>query len=651
MKLERMVLRNFRQYYGEQMVEFARSSDRSVTVIHGINGAGKTSFFLGMNWCLYGTKVDDIIIIDNIGQLISKEAVNQAKPGDTVSTEVELRFTHNGERYVVRRKLKGLKQSDNTLLVDDYDEFMMQRIGADGQAFKISNPIGMMNAILPANVREYFLFDGEKIDNFAKPQSAEQVREAIYLVLNIEILERAHRHLSNSARDYRKKLKQVSSDELGALIEQLNEVVEKRDRAVERQSELKQSIKLAEEKVAEIEDRLRQIQNVKSLQEKRERLEKDVNRNRKELEEIKEEIAKQATSAYPALAIPAIQVAMNMLDEKRSRGEIPSGIRQQFIQDLLAEMVCICGRPFSEHGSEHSRLLSLLNHSMPGSIEDEIMNTHVVLGIIPSECRDQIGQIDRLMTKRTALIEYIQQLEGELDDLGRQLKDSPLEEVSQLERKRGEFKADVDNYLVEIGSLSTSVQECSKDIDDLEKSITKARKQATEEQILSLKSTLAQRAADAINEIYHAFADEKRKEVEAETRKIFKTLVWKDSHFQDVKLDPDFNLDVIDRYGKSARPELSAGERQVLSLSFIAAMAKISEDEAPLVIDTPFGRLSSHHRNSITENLPKLAHQLILFVTDEELRDEARANLEPYIGAEYRLEFDRMTSCTEIVEI
>ena len=56
-------------------------------------------------------------------------------------------------------------------------------------------------------------------------------------------------------------------------------------------------------------------------------------------------------------------------------------------------------------------------------------------------------------------------------------------------------------------------------------------------------------------------------------------------------------------------------------------MVQISEEEAPIVMDTPFGRLSSDHRSSITENLPKLTPQLVLFVTDEELRDEARKNL------------------------
>jgi DNA sulfur modification protein DndD len=68
-------------------------------------------------------------------------------------------------------------------------------------------------------------------------------------------------------------------------------------------------------------------------------------------------------------------------------------------------------------------------------------------------------------------------------------------------------------------------------------------------------------------------------------------------------------------------------------------------------MDTPFGKLSSEHRASITENLPRLTPQLVLFVTDEELRDEARKNLEGRIGKEYRLIFDPKISCTTIEEV
>jgi len=162
---------------------------------------------------------------------------------------------------------------------------------------------------------------------------------------------------------------------------------------------------------------------------------------------------------------------------------------------------------------------------------------------------------------------------------------------------------------------------------------------------------LAKAGAKAIEDRYKGFADEMRTKIEAEAHKIFQQLIWKESHFEQVTLNKKYHLEVVDRYGKPARGDLSYGERQVLSLAFIAAISKVSGEEAPLVMDTPFGRLSSEHRENITANIPQLTSQLVLFVTNEEFHGGTRANLEPFIGKEYRLSFNDTTSSTDILEV
>jgi DNA sulfur modification protein DndD len=651
MRLERILLEHFRQYHGKQALSFAKTKDRNVTIIHGINGAGKTSLFLALNWCLYGRNVENIKIIDNVGELVSKEAVRLASPGDEVKASVQITFLHNGDRYMVKRILSGSKLLTGTLAFNDLDQFTMMRQRPDGKAEQIKNPLGSLNAILPVNAREYFFFDGEKIDNFAKPEAASQVKDAIFQVLRIEMLERSQRHLGKSAELYRKELKQVTGGELREFLEKDEELRREREKAINRKEELEQEIKSARAKVKDIDDKLRDSQNAKTLQQQRDRLEKDLKQRRTELAAVIEEIRNIATTNYALLAQAPIQKALAILNEKRERGEIPSNIRQQFIEDLLGRMVCVCGRPFAEHGPEHEHLLDLLQKSVPSSLEDDVLNSSALLGTFSVKTQERQAIIHARMHRRTELIDIIRDVDAELDDVSRQLKGSPLEEISRLEEQRRTFTTDIDGYNLEIGALSQRIEQWGKEINDLEKKISSARKQAKQERELSLKYELAQKAADAISEMYQVHADDMRQQIETRTKEIFRSLVWKDSHFHDVQLGPDFNLEVIDRYGQSARPELSAGERQVLSLSFITAMAQVSEEEAPLVMDTPFGRLSSHHRNSIAEKLPELTSQLILFVTDEELRDEARRNIEPRIGAEYRLNFDRETSCTSIEEV
>ena len=651
MKLERITVENFRQYFGRQRLELARDSQRNVTVIHGVNGAGKTSLFLAINWCLYGKSVENVKVIGNVGELISKEAAKRARPGERVRASVAVTFSHNGERYLVGRALEGTRQADNTIDVDDADDFTMMRTRADGQAERVSNPIGTMNAILPVNVREYFLFDGEKIDTFAKPEAAAQVKQAIYLVLKLEILNRARRHLQVAAREYRQELKQTSGGELRTLIEQDEKTRAEREQAEKRIAEIEQEIKSARRKMEQIDHRLRDLGNAQALQQRRDRIERDLKQRRSELTRLVSQIRELATAAYFVLAQPAIVQTLRILDKKRERGEIPSSIRQQFVQDLLEQGRCICGRPLTDESPEQQRLLMLMKSSLPGSLEDGVLDTSAALRPFGERIGEQRADLDGAMKRRVELMDWIRGLEAELDDVGRQLKGSPEEEISRMEEQRQGFSADIDNYNIEIGSRTERIEKLTREIRRLEKAISRARKDETRQRLLSMKLDLAQRAADAIGEMYQVFADDIRKRIEDKTKEIFKLLVWKNSHFQDIRLGSDFNLEVIDRYGLPARPELSAGERQVLSLSFITSMSLISEEEAPLVMDTPFGRLSSHHRNGIAEHLPKLADQLVLFVTDEELRDQARKNLEPRIGAEYRLEFDHKTSCTEIVEV
>jgi DNA sulfur modification protein DndD len=644
MKLERLTLDNFRQYYGRQRVEFSRDDYRRVTVVHGANGAGKTSMFLAINWCLYGEGVE------NVGELISKEAIEQSEPGSLVSAIVEITFSHEAQRFLARRVLSGIKQLDGS--VEHYEQqYILMRVRWDGQGEQVSSPLTTMNAILPANVRTYFLFDGEKIDQFAKPEAASEVKDAIYLILRLEVLDRARRHLEDMARDYRRQLKQGAGTELRELIDKTERAREERDKIEKRRIELKEQTESAHRRIADIDQRLREMQSVTQLQQQRERIELDLRQRRSELEDSALIIKSLVTQGYIVAGERAANGALDLLNQKRIKGEIPSSIRQQLVQDLLDSLVCVCGRPFAKGGAEYERLLSLLKNSVPSILEDRVLTTSSLLGNFAIRISEQLSNLNDEMHRQTKLKDYIRALEAELGEIENQLRGSSREDVSRLEVRRQTYRADIEEYMLEDGMLKGRLSELTKQIEELDEEITKAEKNQEKQERLTRKLLLSQQSINAIEKEYQAFADDMRRRIEAEAKRIFKLLIWKSSHFQDIQLGNDYNLEVIDRYGRPARPELSAGERQVLSLSFITAMALVSGEESPLVMDTPFGRLSSQHRNSVTEHLPELASQLILLVTDEELRDQARSNLEPRIGAEYRLEFDPTSSCTQIVEV
>ena len=54
MRILRLKIKNFRQFYGECELEFLSDDTSRITVIHGENGSGKTSLLNAFKWVLYG---------------------------------------------------------------------------------------------------------------------------------------------------------------------------------------------------------------------------------------------------------------------------------------------------------------------------------------------------------------------------------------------------------------------------------------------------------------------------------------------------------------------------------------------------------------------------------------------------------------------
>jgi len=642
MKLDRLTVNNFRQFYGRQVLTFARSEAQNVTIVHGVNGAGKTSLFTAINWCLYGVGAE------NIGSLINRRASTEAVSGATVQASVELAFFHGGERFVAIRKVFADKRAEG--LREESSDFKLMKINVQGQAKPVDNPVNTLNAILSEKVRTYFFFDGEKIDNFARPDTSEEIREAIYQVLSLEVLTRGQGHLRDAASTLRREWKRSAPEALTDLLDQNIEKRTELERLKARQQEITAETTATRRQLESIDQRLRALEATRHLQEKLDLLKSQLTTTSEDREQLIASIRDAGSTGYIALAAPVLAAAATLLDEKRTQGEIPSAIREQLVHDLLQRGVCICGRSFAVGDDAHQQLHALLQTAVSGALEDDVLNTTSLIRALQLHAHELPVTLAGAMASKVQLDGRHDSIYAQVDDIEHQFKSSDQDEIQRLGRSREKYQADFESYQVERGSNTNQIEGLTKAIEELDRAIGAAQKKENTAAQMGRRVDLAQRSADALDTIYQTFAEDRRQRIEAEAQRIFRLLVWKDSHFQGMSLDRDYKLEVYDHWGHAARPELSAGERQVLSLAFITAMAQVSGEEAPLVMDTPFGRLSSAHRDNITANIPQLAPQLILFVTDEELRGQSLENLKPRIGAEYQLVFDHQTSSTMIEE-
>ena len=646
MKLDWIRLSDFRQFYGDHDISFSRDSSRNVTVIHGVNGAGKTALFTALNWCLYGQGAE------NIGELVSKRAVTEAPVGGNVEMQVQLGFTHEGERFTATRALSVTKTSDTDWRTRAPAEFSLANILTDGQTRRVPNATGKVESILPANVRNYFFFDGEKIDQFAHPTHEGEVRKAVRNVLKIEVLDRTRSHLDSVARGYQTSLKGLSSGGIDELLEKEESLNAEVENTRSRLAALRDEKAAAERQTREIEARLSEISEIQDWTNRRDQANENMKRLRDELEGLWRRIKDDSNLGFYRFAGKAIENSLAVVDSMRERGEIPPGIREQFVNDLLASHICICGRPIEEESEEHRRLMEVLDRSLPSELETAVLEVGGQLISVSPKGEEVLQRLRQFMQRKAQINIEQEELTATLDEVSRHLRDDEMhEDVAALEKKRVDHQRAIEQVVGNIGRLEERLENQRSQFAELKESIDKAQLSEKTAQDLQRRRSLARKSSDAVDRVLDEFASDMRDSIESEANEIFQCLTLKDSQFQEVQLGEDYHLEVIDRWGFPARSELSAGERQVLSLAFITGMSKVTGEEAPLVMDTPFGRLSSDHREAITQRIPEITDQLVILVTDEELHSQARENLVPRIGAEYLLEFDQDTGCTRVVDL
>jgi DNA sulfur modification protein DndD len=631
--LRRLRLRDFRQFRGEHEVVFASGSDRNVTVLTGVNGAGKTGLFYALNWALYG-EAETLP-----GSLVNKAAAQEPTP----RSWVEVAFVHDGSEFIARREL-GVTPSGYEREIS----FTLSRLDSGGRVKEIQDPSAYVNVILPKDARRYFFFDGERIDELSRPGHEQEVREAVRSVLKLKVLERTSQHLDDAAKDYQKALRQQGQldDEQRGLIDAAEEL----DRSIRARedelAELRQRITKLEHQVQGARAKLDRLVEIREIQAERREVEALAERLRADFDDASETLREAVGRGAAVVAASALERARAVLEEKRAAGEIPTGIRQQLIEDLLRERICICGRPLDEPATE--ALTARHGHSVSSDVAESVLNTASDIRLLQARAADTSVVLERGVARRAELREDMTDNDRRLEDISERLRGDFTEDVAQLEESRRYLEDRLRDSLVEAKVGEREMGELRAQLAKTRAQLGSLESRSVEGERAKRRWELATASAEAARVVLTHFSADMRGRIEDATDEIFKMFVWKEKQFLAVRVTEDYKLEVDDRFGTATLAGLSAGERQVLSLAFIAGMSKVTGEEAPIVIDTPFGRLSEMPVTSIVTELPKIAKQLVLFVTDREMDDEARSLIEPRIGREYSLEFDDSVGETSI---
>lgn len=653
MIIKKIILTNYRQYKGKQEIPLGFEKDKNINIIVGVNGAGKTNLLNALNWCLYGR--EDHLAESSIHHEMLNDSVRVLlKPGEKADVSVEMICENErGWGFRIIRRKEFLKGKENRILPvrEEVSAFIKLPHREDWDP---RPPEFIINyKILPYGVKDFFFFDGEKLIKLFEERTAEKVKNAILDVSQISLIDVTLDHLEKKKYEYYKESKKISPQ-----IGELNEKIEATRKGLD---ELKMEIEEYEKSKREIENSLREIENklrgyseerIKELESQYQELENERTLLREEIIGLEEELKGLLITDGPlVLCKDALEIIERLMKEKYEKGELPPPATEDFIKELLERGRCLCGADISR--GERRR-----------NVEDFLETISTISTKLDEECRrikPELKEVlevtetffDRKKTIGQRLIEKrdkLKKIEDKLRDLMIKLKNLNIEEIKSLISQKEEYEKQKEDIIATIATKNMQKEYAERQIKEWESKLKKELRKQEKLSELNTKIEIIENCINVLREIKNEILEEVRATVENFTFEYFKELIWKKQRFKEIKIDKDYTVTIINRYG--LKTSTSAGEKEILALSFMAALRKVSGFEAPVIIDTPLARISKEHRLNIANALPKYLQdtQIILLLTDEEYTEDIKRILEPRTVAKYLLQYDDEKDETRVVK-
>lgn len=630
MILHEMMLQNFRQFRGEHKIAFAHGDGGNVTVVFGENGRGKTGIYRALLFCLYGEKClsQDAQIADRELYLVNypamEERAGEKKP---VDARVRLDFVHAGRSYQIERSILGML--DNGEVIQEDNGVRLVARDEDGNAKTTKDPSeinSIIGDILDRGLREYFLFDGEKIERLTRA-SSEQRREisaGVRKLLDIDTLETAMRATGRLKRYLDSELETCATGELAQIIKQLRENEERSAELDARAIAIDEELDRANQEKKKVDSELDKIREIRDLLTARAHLEGNEVDLQARVTDLLQDMKNRTGRTALLLVKKIADKVFRNIDKRKQQHEIPSVIRRDLIDRIIAEKQCICGTNIIPGTDAHRSILLWRDKTTDVLTEDSMLNLWRYLSGIRGQYEDIGVAVESVLQKYAVTKNELQVTRRKLEDLREKIGSSERADAANLEKHRHQ----IERKIIKLEEEQTQIREELVVLLEERERFSQQRKDFEREQDvrdeLSKRAALAAATNDAFRRIHEEFTGETRDLIGASATKYFCQLLDKEGNetLREIVVAPDYSIQVYDRWQKPFLANISAGQRQIMSIAFIAALAKAAAGtellEMPLFMDTPFGRLSYDHRRNLLENVPQWCSQWILLATDTE---------------------------------
>lgn len=653
MKIRRLEVRDFRQFYGEQTVDFSTDDAKNVTIIYGSNGSGKTTVLNAFTWGLYGQTTPGL---DEGEWCVSNRRWAEASEGDSLEASVTITFEDQGKTYTARRVQRAIKRNGRSSSIVEPGAISLTMMDETGASIEVPNPTGAINAILPERLSRFVFFDGERdIEHLAKPEAVAEIEDGTKTVLGLEIVERAIQHIKKARSDQLNKDVSKFGDSNDA--ELVGEIEDLDSKLASEREALKEHADEARALSSELEDlnkTLSELEAAQALQARRLDIENTIDRwstvSRNEIDQID---VRLRNSGYLAFLPGLIDEVSKKSAGLKDTGQIPSPIKQQFVKKLITDGVCICGTSLAEHSPQQEEVMGWLEKAGLPDVEERWVRMGATAESLLG-ARDAFYQELRTgMRDKSVADTERRRAEAMLSEIDADIANVDDAEVQSLNQRREWTRSQIEKEAFEQGAISSRIKDLSTRRDRAQAELEKAQAASGKGAEAKQRVAVATEVERALTEFLDLKTAQTREELDSAIKTVFGDMCIKPFT---PALAEDFRLTLSSTIGGEEIPVAkSTGESQILALSFVGSMARIARERYeraqakssadvltvfqggvfPLVLDAVFGSLDEMYQDGVAKALPELAPQVIVLVSKKQADTAVQKELWPRAGRAY----------------
>ena len=639
MIISRLTLFNFGVYAGKNTFVF--HNEKPIVLIGGMNGRGKTTFLEAVLLALYGANsfAFNESKYKSYGQYL-KSYVNRADGTLDTCVELEIKLDQQPEEvYVVNRQWSGKGHRIR-------EKITVYRNGEQNK-FLTDNWSMFIENILPSGLSSFFFFDGEKIAELALDQTNSQMKESIKALLGISALDVLENDIT---RIISRNIKKSEQNQDIVNLEELREKktqVENELRAIDEQIDML-SIQLDKTKSS--------LHRAKSdyttrggdiVSQQQELFNQRAYLSAMTIQQ-QEHLVSLAGGELPLSLVVDLLEKIQLQAQKEHESRLLSFALQKVYDVFDAKSDQFGDRNSVEKfvsyiadRAEKEKTASIYNLSDKSLFQiDSLLSDDI--NSARQQANDIIKERDNNRTKIDQIDHYLS------IDIDEKSLAKTYKKIKTLEQKLIDIKTNIDalkkRRVAANGEVLRVNSEYKKCVETLLESL-----ESNDDQDRVLK--YAHQAIDILNE-YRVRLQKQKIDILAGTMtRCYKLLANKKNLIKRIEMD-GITLDFLYyNYQGNIIPNssLSAGERQLMVISLLWALAICSKKELPVIIDTPLSRMDSNHRVSlITTYFPQAGKQTIILSTDSEIDRHYYDIMKENIGDEYTLVYDDTKQCSVI---